>query len=224
MNPPPKHYAAPCGCLYAIGGSEPWNTCPTHFAEKIKFQRTSRQGTPATTLQKSATPPVQFISKIKTRNYPIINSATAHFIPIIPTGDNKRRSHYWVYALLLEHKKYYVGITAKVNPYHRILQHGDIFGAKWTLKYPPIDVLEIKDIGNLTRSQAESIEQDLTITYAKIYGTNNVRGGAILYPGTVFRIGKLFISFRSIFKILSTFTYILFLLLIAVIALSSIWL
>lgn len=98
---------------------------------------------------------------------------------------------YWIYALQLEHGKYYVGFTGMKNPYDRILQHvaGEGDGAKWTELHKPIDVMEIRDAGVIAATEAKAYEQNLTWAYMKIYKTRNVRGGVINYTGRVLMVG-----------------------------------
>jgi predicted GIY-YIG superfamily endonuclease len=98
--------------------------------------------------------------------------------------------HFWLYALKLEQGKYYVGITTKNDPHARIRQHGGVFGARWTMKYKPVETLEVRDIGKITQKDAEQYEQQLTLKYMKQYGTKSVRGGSLTYTGWIFRIGK----------------------------------
>jgi predicted GIY-YIG superfamily endonuclease len=98
---------------------------------------------------------------------------------------------FWLYALKLEHGKYYVGSTAKHNPYGRIMQHVEKDGgAKWTELHAPIEVMEIRDAGNITWTQAQAYERILTRAYMKRYGINKVRGGIFNDPGRMLRIGK----------------------------------
>jgi len=98
---------------------------------------------------------------------------------------------YWLYALKLEHGKYYVGFTGMKNPYDRIMQHvaGEGDGAKWTELHKPIEVVEIRDAGIITATEAKVYEQNLTWQYMKIYKTKNVRGGVINYTGRILRVG-----------------------------------
>ena len=98
---------------------------------------------------------------------------------------------YWLYALKLADGKYYVGYTARFNPYDRIMQHveGTGDGAKWTELHPPIEVVEIRNIERTSLSRIRALEQNLTWEYMKIYGANNVRGGWVNYTGRVVRFG-----------------------------------
>jgi predicted GIY-YIG superfamily endonuclease len=98
---------------------------------------------------------------------------------------------YWIYALKLEHGKYYVGFTGMKNPYDRIMQHvaGEGDGAKWTELHKPLEVMEIRFAGVITATEAKAYEQNLTWAYMKTYKTKNVRGGIFNYTGRIFRIG-----------------------------------
>ena len=75
-----------------------------------------------------------------------------------------------IYVLKLEKDKYYVGKTN--NTFQRLNQHNTGKGAKWTKKYPPIDILywhsDMSDID----------ENKITIQMMREFGVNNVRGGS----------------------------------------------
>lgn len=76
----------------------------------------------------------------------------------------------YVYTLLLEQNKYYVGKTD--NPRFRIESHFDASGSAWTKKYPPLKLLElIPDCDHFD-------EDKYTKVYMNKYGINNVRGGS----------------------------------------------
>lgn len=112
-------------------------------------------------------------------------------------SENETVKHYWLYALKLEGDRYYVGMTAKKNPYDRILQHGspeeNSYSAKWTKLYPPIEVLEIRDIGSVSKTQAKAFEDQLTRAYMRAYGYQKVRGGLVTYTGRIWKFGKLYL-------------------------------
>lgn len=76
----------------------------------------------------------------------------------------------YVYTLLLEQNKYYVGKTD--NPRFRIESHFNACGSAWTKKYPPLKLLElIPDCDHFD-------EDKYTKVYMNNYGINNVRGGS----------------------------------------------
>jgi len=128
---------------------------------------------------------------------------TSDFVLVNPKTNNKdidpgtpptskyyeARKPYWLYALKLEHNKYYVGFTGKQNPYNRIKEHVEGEGAKWTQLHKPVEVLEIRDAGEMTLAQIKAYEQNLTWAYMTTYGTNKVRGGIVNYTGRVLRVG-----------------------------------
>jgi len=76
----------------------------------------------------------------------------------------------YIYALILEDNKYYVGKTD--NPELRIEQHHEGSGATWTIKYKPINILFIK------KSNSPFDENNTTKELMIKYGINNVRGGS----------------------------------------------
>lgn len=92
--------------------------------------------------------------------------------------------HYWLYVLLLEQDKYYVGITSRKDPQKRIHEHLEgFYTAQWVHKYKAIRALEIINIGNLTLEQAEKLEKQRTLQYMAKYGYQNVRGSVFNYSG-----------------------------------------
>ena len=76
----------------------------------------------------------------------------------------------YIYALMLENNKYYIGKTE--NPKFRIDTHFNGNGSYWTKKYKPIQTIEI--IPNCDNYD----EDKYTILYMKKYGIHNVRGGS----------------------------------------------
>jgi predicted GIY-YIG superfamily endonuclease len=123
--------------------------------------------------------------------------AAFEFNKVEEASVNEAAKHYWLYALKLNDDKYYVGMTAKKNPYDRILQHGNLdensYSATWTKLHTPLEVLEIRDIGDVTKSQAKELEQQLTQAYMKAYGYQKVRGGQVTYSGKIWKFGKIYL-------------------------------
>ena len=76
-----------------------------------------------------------------------------------------------IYILKCEDDKYYVGKIAS-NVWKRIKQHFDGKGAKWTQKYKPVDIIDIR------RGLTDRDESKVTLDMMKIFGIHNVRGGA----------------------------------------------
>lgn len=76
----------------------------------------------------------------------------------------------FIYILLLENNKYYVGKTE--NPQFRLKSHFNSYGSTWTKKYPPIKVIKI--IPNCSNFD----EDKYTKEYMALKGINNVRGGS----------------------------------------------
>jgi hypothetical protein len=76
----------------------------------------------------------------------------------------------YIYILKLVDNKYYVGKTK--NPDIRIAKHFDNYGAYWTKKYKPIEIVE------LINDCDDYDEDKYTLKYMEKYGIDNVRGGS----------------------------------------------
>lgn len=76
----------------------------------------------------------------------------------------------YIYVLLLETNKYYIGKTE--NPTIRIDSQFNGNGSYWTKKYKPIQIIEI--IPNCDNYD----EDKYTILYMEKHGIHNVRGGS----------------------------------------------
>ena len=113
--------------------------------------------------------------------------------------DNKIH-HIWLYTLKLSDDRYYVGTTARKDPFVRIHDHANGKGSKWTRHYPLDHVLEIQDLGQLTWSEAIHEEQLTTQDYMDAYGVNSVRGGFVNKDGSVLYFFNSFF-FDSIYKL-----------------------
>ncbi len=100
------------------------------------------------------------------------------------------KKHFWVYVLELNEGKYYIGITT--NPSRRIEQHkSGYYSAQWVKQYGYKSTLQLHDLGEIVKEEAEKTEAILTRDLIKQYGTNNVRGGDLFYKGKYFyRFGK----------------------------------
>ena len=86
--------------------------------------------------------------------------------------------YYWtLYVLKLEQGKYYVGITSK-SAQERLWEHQHkVRAAYWTMKYEPKEIILTKELGLITKEEAEKQENQAVREYLKKYGVNNVRGG-----------------------------------------------
>jgi predicted GIY-YIG superfamily endonuclease len=90
--------------------------------------------------------------------------------------DNKPRNYY-LYVILCEDNKHYIGVTSK-TPEERFNEHlHGIRSAKWTMKYKPIKLIDSKKIGYMTYKQAEKYEDKAVRAYMRKVGLNNARGG-----------------------------------------------
>lgn len=86
---------------------------------------------------------------------------------------------YWLYVLLCEDDKYYVGVTSK-SPAVRMTEHKiGKNSAYWTGLHPPVELLESVELGTMTYSDACAYENDKTLRLMKEKGINNVRGGVL---------------------------------------------
>ena len=75
-----------------------------------------------------------------------------------------------IYVLKLKSGKYYVGKTN--HTFQRFSQHQTGSGAKWTKKYPVVDLFAFH------HGMKDSDENKITIQMMKKYGVKNVRGGS----------------------------------------------
>ena len=76
-----------------------------------------------------------------------------------------------IYILECKEDKYYVG-KIRTNVWKRIKQHFDGKGAKWTQKYKPIEIIDIR------RDKYDRYETIATLEMMREHGIDNVRGGA----------------------------------------------
>lgn len=80
----------------------------------------------------------------------------------------------FVYVLLCQQDKYYVGISK--DPEERLRQHSDLEdlakGAAWTKVYPPVRMFHIE------KASSRFDEDKVTKMCMATYGIDNVRGGA----------------------------------------------
>lgn len=84
---------------------------------------------------------------------------------------------WWLYVLKLESNKWYVGITSK-SPEERFMEHKlGKRAAYWTMRYKPIEIELIEDLGLVSKIHAEQYENKITRSLMKERGLNNVRGG-----------------------------------------------
>lgn len=111
------------------------------------------------------------------------------------------KKYYWLYVILLEEDKYYVGITAHKDPQTRINEHmnkGGYKPAKWVQRYPYKATVSTEDLGYISKSEAESLENIRTLELMKLYGYQNVRGGYHAEDVKYLKVGQKFIRYRDI--------------------------
>lgn len=80
-----------------------------------------------------------------------------------------------LYVLELAHDCYYIGITRNMDKRYKTHRKGK--GAVWTKKHPPLRIIEQRDTGLTDDKEAAKLEDELTLEYALMYGTEAVRGG-----------------------------------------------
>ena len=82
----------------------------------------------------------------------------------------KRMEHPgWVYTILCENRKLYVGWTALDHLPRRIAQHFSGNGSKWTMLHRPVCVLAVIEGG-------KALETATTAALMARYGVDSVRG------------------------------------------------
>lgn len=95
----------------------------------------------------------------------------------------------WIYVLLLEEGKLYVGQTD--NLIKSMKKHGTKKGVEWTNIYKPINFLKIIDNGICTEDEVLKKENEVTIEMMNEYGWLNVRGGSYSSPNELLIYEKL---------------------------------
>ena len=86
-----------------------------------------------------------------------------------------------LYVVRFTNGSYYIGITSYKDFMRRISQHGGRKGARWNKGKILDRVIETRQLGRITRIQAENIENDVTLEYRKRFGRHVVRGGYNAY-------------------------------------------
>lgn len=84
----------------------------------------------------------------------------------------------YIYVLELRGDKYYVGKTSDVD--HRFQQHKNGTGSVWTRLHPPVKIVERRPV--IHGLGAAQDENNTVKDYMKMYGVDNVRGGAYTQP------------------------------------------
>lgn len=82
----------------------------------------------------------------------------------------------FLYVLRLQSDKYYVGQSR--NLADRIKKHFEGKGSAWTRLHAPLELVKAVELDTTSWVTATEIETCLTLDLMKIYGTDNVRGGA----------------------------------------------
>jgi predicted GIY-YIG superfamily endonuclease len=125
--------------------------------------------------------------------------------------EKNTEKHFWLYILKLKQDKYYVGTTSQYYAEDRIDQHKNgFYSAQWVKKYGYDSVVEVRELGYVTKEEAEREEKRVTLEYMEKFGRENVRGGDLNYSGKYFwRFGRVFRDEEW-----KTFTLVIFLLLV----------
>lgn len=92
---------------------------------------------------------------------------------------NYTRSTYFdrpilLYVLKLEHGCWYIGMSRNVDRRYKAHQKGKTI---WTKEHKPLEMVEVRETGLTSDSEAAICEDELTIEYARQYGVDRVRGG-----------------------------------------------
>lgn len=82
---------------------------------------------------------------------------------------------FWLYVLELADGHYYIGMTLHIKD--RIKQHFSGAGAKWSRLHPPVKVIYKQKTEVFDYPSIRKKEDELTILYARLHGTDKVRGG-----------------------------------------------
>ena len=80
-----------------------------------------------------------------------------------------------LYVLELEDGCWYIGCTRNVEKRYRAHSNGK--GAQWTRLHKPLTIRETRETGANSDREAALMEDQLTLEYARQYGTEKVRGG-----------------------------------------------
>ena len=88
----------------------------------------------------------------------------------------RSRKNIFLYVLRLQGDKYYVGQSR--NLADRMKKHFGGKGSAWTRLHPPLEVVKTIELDTTSWITAAEIETYLTLDLMKIYGADNVRGGA----------------------------------------------
>lgn len=80
-----------------------------------------------------------------------------------------------LYVLRLEHECWYIGMSRNVEA--RYKKHCNGKGAMWTKLHKPIELFSVVEANTNDDSEAGLMEDQLTLEFAKDYGTPYVRGG-----------------------------------------------
>lgn len=80
-----------------------------------------------------------------------------------------------LYALRLQNDCWYIGMSFNVDKRFKIHSKGK--GATWTKKHKPIEIHEVRETEHYDQDSAVKFEDDMTIEYVLLYGSEKVRGG-----------------------------------------------
>lgn len=79
-----------------------------------------------------------------------------------------------LYILRLEHNCWYIGMSRNVDRRFKAHKKGKTL---WTGEHKPLEIVEVRETGLTSDSDAAILEDELTIEYARRYGVDRVRGG-----------------------------------------------
>lgn len=109
---------------------------------------------------------------------------------------NYTRSDYFerpilLYALQLQNNCYYIGMSRNVDRRFKAHKKGKTI---WTKENPPISIIEVRETGLTSDSEASILENEMTLEYAREYGIKFVRGGGYcqrkpVWPAEAYNLG-----------------------------------
>ena len=96
----------------------------------------------------------------------------------ITTDIYTAKTNWYLYVLQCENELFYIGTT--MFPYQRIDNHFEGFGANFTKKNKPLNIVDLYSLDTFDRKEAYKYECEKTKEYRNIFGCDKVVGGKYL--------------------------------------------